>query len=292
MLRLRAIRAGSIARTLLGNNQRCEVEQKANMETGDFGRPGLLTRPNAARPPIPSLDERMATWKEVSDIFYGPERDLKNFPSPKQQVDAPGIRFGFVPESFFEFLYTKTGIMGPYLLLFGTPAYMFSKEIMSPDYEVAELLIVLIPGYFLITKINEGNRVVDFVKAKREELDEYWYKPMVDLAKNTDVAIEGAKTAIYQQEALEYMFDAKKENVGLQLEIEYRQRLQSLYDQARRKLDYQVANVNARKNFEQGHMARWINKAVYSSVTPQLEKQIMDGCLANLRELSKTFKAT
>ncbi|XP_060079588.1 ATP synthase subunit b, mitochondrial-like [Ylistrum balloti] len=293
MMRLRYIRAGANAtKVLLANNPRCVVEQKA---TGsgkvDPGRVAHRTV-NHLRPPIPTLEERVATWKEVSDIFYGPERDLKNFPPVKQIVDPPKTRYVVVPEAFFEALYNKTGILGPYLLLLGTPAYMFSHQIIKHDYEFGVALFVFPALWYLNKKVHLVDAMTNFITAKREVIDSHWYKPIMDFVEDIDNNIEEKKTLIYQQEALEYIYEAKKENVGLQLEIEYRQRLKSLYEDAMRKLDYQVSIASSKKSFEQGHMAKWITQSVYSSITPQLEKQVMNNCLTNLRQLAKSNTAT
>lgn len=295
MMRLRpvsqTIRAGANAARVLLASPKCDVEQKASIGNVDYGRVGHR-RVNHLRPPIPSIEERVAVWKEVSDIFYGPDRDLKNFPPFKQVVDPPKLRHIVFPESLFETFYNKTGIMGPYILLLGTPAFLFSHEYLKPDYEWGVAVFVFGGAHFIAKTTKMADLVKKFVDDKREVMESFWYKPITEFAQEMNANIEQRRTLMYQQEGLEYSFEAKKENVALQLEIEYRQRLKSLYEEAKRKLDYQVSIANSKKSFEQGHMAKWITQSVYSSITPQLEKQVMDSCLANLRELAKTNTAT
>ena len=45
-------------------------------------------------------------------MFYGPERDLKNFPILKQQDLPPPTKLGFIPQSWFNAFYEKTGVTG------------------------------------------------------------------------------------------------------------------------------------------------------------------------------------
>ena len=64
------------------------------------------------------IARKLRTWEKAHDIFYGPERDFKNFPHPKR-VDKPGKHhLGFIPHSWFLALYPKLGVMGESLHYF------------------------------------------------------------------------------------------------------------------------------------------------------------------------------
>ncbi len=46
--------------------------------------------------------------------YYGPERDTVNFPIFRQPERHPAVRLGFIPASWFEAFYEKTGVTGKY----------------------------------------------------------------------------------------------------------------------------------------------------------------------------------
>lgn len=53
------------------------------------------------------------------------------------------------------------------------------------------------------------------------------------------------------------------------LEANYRERLLTVYNEVKKRLDYQVALQNLKRQKEQDHMVQWVEKSVIQSITPQ-----------------------
>lgn len=60
-----------------------------------------------------SIDERLKYWKEANEIFYGPQRDMKNFP-PLELPEKIEKDYNLVviPSSWFKPIYERLGVSG------------------------------------------------------------------------------------------------------------------------------------------------------------------------------------
>lgn len=53
------------------------------------------------------------------------------------------------------------------------------------------------------------------------------------------------------------------------LEINYRERLLMVYNEVKKRLDYQIAMQRLKRRKEQDHMISWVESRVVQSITPQ-----------------------
>ncbi|KAL8579540.1 hypothetical protein ACOMHN_025493 [Nucella lapillus] len=224
-------------------------------------------------------------WEEANKIFYGPERDTKNFPHPVMAPESGKVRLGFVPEEFFQFFYNKTGVTGPYLFGVGLVTTLLSKEIWVVDHGFAEVL-----GFFgavwLLTK-KVGPKMAAWMDTKNDAVtQERFVQPVLDSKASAQEIVSANEKSIWQEEGQKYLWDTKRENVALQLEGAYRKRLNEVYKEVKSRLDYQLDVLNVKRRFEQDHMVKWIVNNVRKSITPQQEQESIKVCIAQLKKMS------
>uniref|UniRef100_A0A7N5P7N2 ATP synthase subunit b n=3 Tax=Tetrapoda TaxID=32523 RepID=A0A7N5P7N2_AILME len=172
----------------------------------------------------------------------------------------------------------------------GLLLYMLSKEIYVVNHETiagASTLIVLI---YAIRKF--GPQVGAFADKLNEE-------KVAKAQEVKDTAINSLKQAIadenkeqWRVEGRNYLFDAKRSNVVMLLETNYRERLLHVYEEVKKRLDYQVNLQHVIFRREQEHMVNWVEKNVIQSLTAQQEKESIAKCIADLKVLSKATHAS
>lgn len=88
-------------------------------------------------------------------------------------------------------------------------------------------------------------------------------------------------------EGQKILVDAKRENVALQLEAAYRERLMRAYTAVKQRLDYQAEKQEVERRFVQRNLVDYVVRKVRSAITPEQEKQNIDKCIADLAGLAK-----
>jgi len=235
---------------------------------------------------IPTRPERVATWKYVNSVFFGPERDMKNFPTPVTPDTAPPVRFGVIPASWFEMLYPKMGVSGPYTLLGGFALWMMSKEHMVMDHWFWEFPSFWGSIFFLHCHPSIGPKLKAYVMKFYDDLEDAKFtRPIGRMRASAEKDVAKIQRLIEETELHGIVKTAKEEGVGLQLEAAYRSRLQHVYSEVKKRLDYESEKAALKKQFEQDHMVNWIVNSVTKSITPQQEKDSIKSCIQALKNL-------
>merc|ERR1712029_370225 len=200
-------------------------------------------------------------WVDGIGIFENeknPERDHVNFPRRKLEELPSPVRHWWVPEEYFQFFYPKTGVTGPYMFAISLGTYMSSKEIFVYEHDFYCGLSFWICAIGLINMVGPG-----VTKSLEKEID------------RCANAIEDEEKSQWMAGSYEELIAAKKENVALQLEPEYRARLKDAYTQVKRRLDYQLQTANVLRANEQKHMVDWIISNVKKSITAKQEEDAL-----------------
>jgi len=222
--------------------------------------------------------------REILNIPEGPERDLKNFPRLKRPIYPGKVRLGFLPEEWFTMLYPKTGVTGPYLLGTGFLTYLYSKEILIMEHEFyVGICIISMTVYGMKTF---GPQIAKYLDDEVDAVEDKLGKQRSMTVDALQKHIKDEEHAQWQADGSPMLFEAKKENVALQLEAEFRKRQMLVFNEVKRRLDYQLEQVNIQRRLQQKHMVDWIVNSVVKSISPQQEKDTLAKCIADLKGLA------
>nr|CAD7257893.1 unnamed protein product [Timema shepardi] len=194
------------------------------------------------------------------------------------------------------------GQSGPYAFGVGLTTYLVSKEIYVLEHEyytgisVAILCVLIVKklgppvAKYLDKEIDVSTGVARIVsKWKRKhgkDIEAGWNQGREASIKDLEDSVESEKKEQWRAEGQSLLFEAKKENVALQLEATYRERVAEVYNEVKRRLDYQVERLNVDRRIAHKHMVSWILSNVLKSITPQQEKESLQKCIADLKSLA------
>jgi len=205
-------------------------------------------------------------------------------PSRPVRQEPGKVRMGFLPEEWFNMFYKKTGVTGPYTfgLTFGT--YLVSKEIFVMEHEFYTGLSILAMAIFAVKKFGPG--VAASLDKGIDAYEASWNENRVNEKNTLEEQIKDEEKMQWSMEGQNLLVKAKRENVALQLEAAYRQRLMTAYQEVKKRLDYQVEKQNIERRIAQRNLVDFVVRRVKSSITPDQEKQNIDKCIADLGGLA------
>ncbi|XP_061167409.1 ATP synthase F(0) complex subunit B1, mitochondrial-like isoform X1 [Saccostrea echinata] len=231
-------------------------------------------------------------WAWANKVLFGPQRDMKNFPSfvNPGQVPQPETAHKFVPRPVFDAMQPYSGVTGFYVLTVGGFFAAIAKGVLIVSYPLAYFYYFAILWGF--TRLPPVRRFLDnrvpFLAQKLNDM--YFHQPIQNKKDHISACIAAAQQTKDMIQQLPKLYDVQMENIDLQLENNYRDRLKEVYTEVRARLDCQLALGATKVELEKEHMINWITDQVVKNITPDLEKKNIQSCLAQLQSLSQTAK--
>lgn len=203
---------------------------------------------------------------------------------PKRMIEPSPVRHGFIPEEWFQAFYPKTGASGPYVFAITVGTYLTSKEIYIMEHEyynALALLIIYVGGVKMF-----GQKLAQFLDKEVDKCN-----AELDESRNSEIAqyedaIAQEKREQWSLDGQKMILEIKKENIKMQLEAIYRERLVQVYQEVKKRLDYQVQVQNLERRIAQKHMVQWIVNGVLKAITPDQEKATLQQCIKDLEALA------
>ncbi|XP_073954964.1 ATP synthase subunit b, mitochondrial-like [Choristoneura fumiferana] len=206
-----------------------------------------------------------------------------------KRADRSGaVRLGFLPDEWFTFFHNKTGVTGPYILLFNLSNYLVSKEIYVMEHEFYLGLSALVVIIY-VTK-TFGKDIGASLDKEVDAVTTEWEKGRKDEMAFFEATIKGAKEAQNRAQGQKMLMDAKKENVLMQIEAVYRERAMLVYRAVRGRMDYHIKRYQAVARIHQKWMIGWILENVRKSITPEFEKQALESAIQELSAVAGRVK--
>lgn len=187
-------------------------------------------------------------------------------------------------------MYEKTGVTGPYLLFWGSLVTMLSKEIYVYWVDSLEH-IVFFTVVAMLSKV-AGPKIAAFLDGGVATEENRIKSSLESSLKGINTQFAALEAQLALPEANVILHAAKKENVHLQLEGEYRKRLVQVHQETKKRLDFQVAIQNAVQRVEKSQMATYILGEVNKTIGTTQDKDIMQSCLAQLKGIAQKHAGT
>ncbi|KAI3381704.1 hypothetical protein SNEBB_004599 [Seison nebaliae] len=191
------------------------------------------------------------------------QRDLVNYPRPRIQEHMNKVRMAFIPDRL--------------------STYLLSKEYFVYWVDTGEHLGFVL--FLMFFHYRYGAKAYEFFDNTLKTEDEKYKKFIDDNTKSLRESNTELDIVINAPEVVKLIKEVKAENVEMQLERDYRQRLLTAYKDVKKRLDYQLAVDETKKSFEKDHMINWIINNVKNSIKAKEEEKLINDCIATLKTL-------
>jgi len=165
-----------------------------------------------------------------------------------------------------------------------------SKEWLIMTHGAGELMFMV--GAIWVVHRYFGKQIGDMLQKVREgQVRELHVEPLQKLRQSLVEQQEQARLGIEREQAKPMLYQAKKEQVSLQLEAAYRDRLQQAHQAVKNRLDYYAESEAVRQRYQQEHLVNWVHDRVLENITPKLDREIINKCISDLKTLAEKNKA-
>nr|XP_058910842.1 ATP synthase F(0) complex subunit B1, mitochondrial-like [Kogia breviceps] len=224
---------------------------------------GVLSAATAAAPSLKNAALLGPGVLQATRIFHKEQPSLA--PVPPLPEYGGKVRLGLIPEEFFQFLYPKTGVTGPYVLGTGLILYLLSKEIYVITAETFSAISTIGVLVYVIKKY--GAAIGEFADKLNEQKTAQLEEVKQASIRQIQDAVDLQKSQQASVQKRRYLFVVQRNNIAMALEVTYWERLHSVYKEVKNRLDYHISVQNMMRQKEQGHMINWVEKNVVRSIS-------------------------
>ncbi|XP_063980775.1 ATP synthase subunit b, mitochondrial [Diachasmimorpha longicaudata] len=203
---------------------------------------------------------------------------------PSRPINPGPVRHGFIPEEWFQAFYPKTGYTGPYVFFTGLATWLVSKEFYVLEHEFYGGVPALLMCIIFVKGL--GPPLTEFLDKRMDAQEEKIASSRTNEIAAYKDAIDHMNKEKWRTEAQGIIMEAKKENIKMQLEAVYRERINRVYAEVKKRLDYQLQIATVERRVAQKHMSEWIINNVLKAITPDQEKAALQQCIAELQGLA------
>ncbi|XP_073820480.1 ATP synthase subunit b, mitochondrial-like [Musca autumnalis] len=204
-------------------------------------------------------------------LFCAAASNIESKNYPKRPIDPEKVRYGFIPENWFQFFYDKTGVTGPYVFGLGLINYLISKEIYICEHEFYNGLSMALLCIAAVKKL--GPIAAAYCDKEIEKIEENWKEMHKAELKALQNLIEHERQEQWRAEGSLLLMQMKKENIALQLEEAHRKAMMKVYQDVKHRLDYQVDCRNIEMRINHKHMVNWVVNKVLEATLPETKDE-------------------
>lgn len=137
-----------------------------------------------------------------------------------------------------------------------------------------------------------GKNVAKYLDAEVDSYERHWNEGRDKAKQISEDGIRDEEKLQWSMEGQKLLVEAKRENVDLQLEAIYRERLLHVYKEVKKGLDYQVEAASVNDNFVQKNIVDWVIREVHKSLSTDVLEKYMDKCIDDLAAIISKNKET